>query len=134
MLPAHRFLDAVIASLRDVIAPAIADPYAKGQAYMAAVLLESVSRQVEERGDIELEKAHALEALSGDLAAVLAGRAVPGPDDGAGEARLCRLIEWLYAERERLGPETFAAANGRVRRALRQLLDAELKVAGKGKD
>jgi hypothetical protein len=132
MLPPHRFLDAVIASLRDVIAPAIADPYAKGQAYMAAVLLEFVSRQVEERVDIEVEKARALEALSGDLAAVLAHRAVPGPDDG--EARLCRLIEWLYAERERLGGDTFAAANGRVRRALRQLLDAELKVAGKGKD
>ena len=47
------------------------------------------------------------------------------------EAHLCRLIEWLYAEKDRLGPETFAAANQRVRAALRQLLDQELKVAGK---
>jgi len=47
------------------------------------------------------------------------------------EARLCRLIEWLYAEKERFEPEVFAIANRRIREALRQLLDQELKVAGK---
>lgn len=47
------------------------------------------------------------------------------------EARLGRLIEWLYTEKDHLGPETFAAANQKVRAALRQLLDQELKIAGK---
>jgi hypothetical protein len=65
---------------------------------------------------------------------VLEGRALPGPDAAGGEARLCRVIEWLYAERESLGPGRFAAANGRVRRALRQLLDEDLKVAGTARE
>jgi hypothetical protein len=131
MLPAHRFLDEIVVSLRTVIAPAIADPYPKAQAYMAAVILEFVARQVEERGDLAQGKARALERLFGDLSAELGGRGLPGPDAAGAEARLCRVIEWLYTERERLGADVFAAAHGRVRRTLRQLLDEDLKVAGK---
>ena len=132
MLPARRFLDEIVASLRTVIAPAIAEPYPKAQAYMAAVILEFVSRQVEERDDVEAAKARALDALFRDLPALLGARPLPGSGEGASLARLCRVIEWLYAERERLGPDVFAAANGRVRRTLRELLDEDLKVAGKG--
>jgi hypothetical protein len=131
MIAAHRLLEEVIASLRNVIAPAIAEPYPKSQAYMAAVILEFVSRQVEERHDIDEEKTLTLNALFHDVTSLLAGKApavVNTPDQ---EARLGRLIEWLYAEKDRLSPETFAAANQRVRAALRQLLDQELKVAGK---
>lgn len=131
MREALRLLDEVSDALRNVIAPAIAEPYPKAQAGMAAVILEFLSRQVEERGDIEAAKARVLHELFRDLPAVLAGHPLPGPDGGDPEARLCRVIEWLYAERERLGPETFAAANGRVRRALRQLLNEDLKVAGR---
>jgi hypothetical protein len=129
-LSAARLLDEVIAALRGVVAPAIADPYPRAQAHMAAVILEYVSRQVEERGDIDTEKAGALEALFRELPALLDGTPLPGSDDPDREARLCRVIEWLYAERARLGPTVFAAANGRVRQTLRQLLDQELKVAG----
>jgi hypothetical protein len=144
MLSASRVLDEVVAALRGVIAPAMADPYPKAQAYMAAVILEHVARQVEDRRDLEAEKARALGALFRELPATLGGTSLeievgaghrdhPGPsasDDPDQEARLCRVIEWLYAERERLGPEVFAAANGRVRQTLRQLLDQDLKVAG----
>ncbi len=131
MLPAHRLLEEIIASLRNVIAPAIAEPYPKSQAYMAAVILEFVSRQVEERQDINAEKTHTLNDLFHDLSSLLAEKtpAVAGTTDQ--EARLCRLIEWLYAEKDRLGPEAFTVANQRVRAALRQLLDQELKIAGK---
>jgi hypothetical protein len=131
MLSPYRFLDGIIASLRNVIAPAIADPYPKAQAYMAAVILEFVSRQVDERRDLATEKERALGALFRDLSAVLEGRVLSDPDDGDQEARVCRLIEWVYAERDRLGPEVFAAANSRIRQALRQLLDQELRVAGR---
>lgn len=131
MLSAHRFLDEIIASLRDVIAPAIPDPYPKAQAYMAAVILGFVSRQVEERRGIATEKERTLGALFGDLPAVLEGKDLPELGGGTQETRLCRLIEWLYTEKDRLGPEVFAAANRRVRQALRQLLDQELQVAGK---
>jgi len=131
MLSAHRLLDEIIASLRNVIAPAIPDPYPKAQAYMAAVILEFVSRQVEERYDITREKQQALNDSLRDLSAILAGKEPSRSDITDQEARLCRFIEWLYSEKDRLGPETFAMANRRVREALRQLLDQELKVAGK---
>ncbi|MGH7960443.1 MAG: hypothetical protein ACRERD_01300 [Candidatus Binatia bacterium] len=130
MLSAHRFLGEVIASLRNIIAPAVADPYAKAQAYMAAVLLEFVSRQVEERHDIALEKERALTLLFQDLSSTLAGKSLPESSDTDQEARLCRLIEWLYAEKDQLGPEVFSPANQRIRETLRQLLAQELKVAG----
>ena len=129
MLTAHHLLEEVIASLRNVIAPAIADPYPKAQAYMTAVILEFVSRQVEERKDIPGEKEHILNNLFADLGSLLSDKALASQDPGQ-EARLSRLIEWLYTEKERLGPEAFTAANQRVRAALRQLLDQELKIAG----
>lgn len=131
MLAAHRLLGEIIASLRNVIAPAIPDPYPKAQAYMAAVILEFVSRQVEERRDITIEKERTLNGLFSDLSAVLGGTELPESRDVDQEARLCQLIEWLYAEKDRLGRGAFATANRRIREALRQLLDQELQVAGK---
>ncbi len=130
MLTAHHLLKEVIASLRNVIAPAVADPYPKSQAYMAAVILEFVSRQVEERRDIDEDKHQTLNNLFHDLSALLADKSPPSANEVDYEARLCRLIEWLYSEKDRLGPEAFAAANQKVRAALRRLLDQELKIAG----
>src|SRR5438552_10981164 len=116
MIPVKQLLNEVIASLRNVIAPAIADPYPKAQAYMAAVILEFVARQVEERGDLETAKRAALETLFRDLSVSVAPRALPGGGETDAAARLCRVIEWLYAERDGLGPDAFAAASTRVRR------------------
>jgi hypothetical protein len=129
MLAAHHLLKEVIASLRNVIAPAVADPYPKSQAYMAAVILEFIARQVEERSDSSKEKEHVLDDLFSDLGSLIMDK-VPSSKDPDQEARLCRLIEWLYTEKDRLGPEVFTAANQKVRTALRQLLDQELKIAG----
>jgi hypothetical protein len=133
MLPVHQLLTEITAALRNVIAPAVAEPYPKAQAYMAAVILEFVARQVEERRDIPEEKEHTLHALFADLTTVLTGEQIPAGGEREQEARLCRLIEWLYAEKERLGPEAFEPANQRIRQALRALLDEELKVAGNKK-
>ncbi len=129
MPSAHHFLEEVITSLRTVIVPAIADPYPKAQAAMAAVLLEFVSRQVEERSDIAQGKEQALGELFGDLPKLLSGQSLEGDDKEDQESRLCRVIEQLYVHRSQLGEEIFAAANTRVRQTLRQLLDEELKVA-----
>ena len=51
--------------------------------------------------------------------------------DYLSEAGLCELIEHLYSQRDRIGEETFGAANRRIRQTLRELLDGELKVAGR---
>ena len=130
MIPANQLLSEIVTSLREVIAPAIAEPYPKAQAYMAAVILEFVARQVAERGDIEEQKHAAMLELVRDLSRLPdVNRLVRG--DELDETGLNKLIEHLYAERGRLGEETFAAANRRVRQTLRKLLDQELKVAGK---
>jgi hypothetical protein len=118
-------LEEVIGSLRTVIAPAIAAPYPKTQAYMAAIILETLARAIEERSDLEQAKKQSIERLFADLDALGLGAARTGDDDGD----LTPLIESLYANRKRLGEERFAAANRRVRQTLRDLLDADLKIA-----
>jgi len=130
MIPAKQLLSEIVTSLREVIAPAIDEPYPKAQAYMAAVILEFVARQIEERSDIDEQKHTAMLELLRDLSRLPGvNRLVRG--DELNEEGLSNLIQSLYAERGRLGEETFAAANGRVRQTLRKLLDTELKVAGK---
>jgi hypothetical protein len=130
MIPARQLISDIVASLREVVGPAVVEPYAKSQAYMAAVILEFVARQVEERSDIEAQKRAAMIDLVRDLARypeVL--RLIRG--EHLSEGGLCELIEHLYDARAQLGEETFTAANRRIRQALRELLDAELKIAGK---
>src|SRR4029077_18665078 len=103
MIPAKQLLSEIVTSLREVIAPAIAEPYPKAQAYMAAVILEFVARQVEERSDIAQKHVAMLELLR-DLSQLPdVNRLVRG--DELNEAGLNKLIEHLYAERGRLGEE-----------------------------
>ena len=130
MIPAKQLLSEIVTSIREVIAPSIAEPYPKAQAYMAAVILEFVARQVEERGDIDEQKHAAMLELLRDLSRLPDVNRLVSNDE-LNETGLNRLIEHLYAERGRLGEETFAAANHRVRQTLRNLLDQELKIAGK---
>src|SRR2546430_10911786 len=109
MIPAKQLLSEVAASLRNVIGPAIAEPYPKAQAYMAAVILEFVSRQVEERSDIAQGKQDAIAAMFEALALVAGANIaddIPPTEDG-----LSQLIERLYAQRPHLGEQAFAAAN-----------------------
>lgn len=77
---------------------------------------------IEERKDL------ALNALFHDLANLAATPQIAG-NQVEREERLCRMIEWLYEGRERLGQATFTAANRRIRDALRQMLDEELRIA-----
>jgi len=128
MISAKQLLSEIVNSLRNVIAPTINEPYPKAQAYMAAVILEFVSRQVEERADIEQQKDFARRALFHDLANLAEVTRLAG-DEAEGEMRLCRLIERLYEERDHLGEEIFTAANQRIRQALRHMLAQDLKVA-----
>jgi hypothetical protein len=130
VIPAKQLLNEIAISLRTVIAPALAEPYPKTQAYMAAVILEFVARQVDERVDIADGKQAALTALFRELEPLDGGVGHSG-DVAPSEAGLCQLVERLYAERDRLGEPAFTAANQLVRGTLRKLLDQDLMVAGK---
>src|SRR5262249_38893166 len=120
----------IVSSLRQVIGPAISEPYPKAQAYMAATILEFVARQIEERGGSDSKKAAVLETLFDDIArlGLPAGIASPGARDAAA---LSELIANLYQVRSEIGESAFAAANLRVRQALRDLLNLDLEIAGK---
>ena len=100
MLSAKLLVGEIVSSLRQVIGPAISEPYPKAQAYMAATILEFVARKIEERGASDSERQAVLEALFDDIG--------------------------------KLGLPVFAAANRRVRRAVRDLLNLDLEVAGQG--
>jgi hypothetical protein len=132
MLSAKLLLGQIVTSLRQVIGPAISEPYPKAQAYMAATILEFVSRQIEERGT-QAEKTTIIDKLYDDLSGLdLPVRIMAG--DSRDETALSGLIERLYSARGEIGVSMFETANRRVRQALRELLDLELTTTGKSGD
>ena len=134
MLPAKTLLTEVISSLRNVIGPAVKDPHSKSQAYMAAVILEFISRQIEDRSDLEVVEQMALTELFDDLSRIQDVAEIVERDGPDPRSRLCHTIEALHSARGQIAPQAFERANRRIRLALRQLLDAELKVANGRKD
>jgi hypothetical protein len=129
MLPAKILLTEVISSLRNVIGPAVKDPHAKSQAYMAAVILEFVSRQIEDRSDLESVEQTALTELFDDLSRIQDLAEIVERDGPDLRSRLCHTIEALHSARGQIALQAFERANRRIRLTLRQLLDAELKIA-----
>ena len=123
-------------TLRSDIGPAIKAEYPRTQAFLGAVVLEKLATE------LRLSEAHASAAtadraaLGEDLRAMLGAAPVPPAVDTAfaamasgGDAGLCRFIEALYAARETLGQERFAALLGRVRQDLRRAIDRRMEVA-----
>jgi len=130
MLPARMLIGEIVASLRNVIGPAISEPYPKAQAYMAATILEFVSRQIEDRGATESQKTEIIETLFDDLPKLgLPDRVVSGASRD--EAGLSDLVERLYGARSEIGDAAFESANHRLRQTLRKLLNLELTITGK---
>ena len=117
MIPAKQLIGEVVNSLRNVIGPAVNEPFQKSQAYMAAVVLEFVARQVDERADMAIEEAAALHALFQDLLSLPKAERSRRPVPET-EAALCEVIERLYESRAAMGEEAFAIANRRVRQTL----------------
>jgi hypothetical protein len=122
-------------TLRQEIAPAVDAEYPKTQAFMAAVVLQKLGRQ------IALAPSHArvaraeLDALIVDLTAAAADapsairEAVVGLSQSRDNAALCRLIEALYASRDPLGERRFEGLLARVRGALRADIERRMEYA-----
>ncbi len=124
-------------TLKGEIGPAVADEYARTQAFMAAVVLDKLGRQV------ALADAHAAArraegaALLADLQRLAGASPLPPAVTQALETlredldagALASLVEVLYAEREALGAQRFEALLGRVRETLRADLDRRLAIA-----
>lgn len=122
-------------TLKNEIGPAIDAEYPKTQAFMAAVVLQKLGRE------LSLAPAHALSAAA-DIVALLtdlraAATDVPPAIRDAIEdiarcrdaAALCRLIEALYASRATLGDRRFDDLLARVRRTLGADIERRLEFA-----
>lgn len=125
-------LGRISATLREQVGPEIADPFARTQAYMAAVVLEKLAGQISRSGaDAAADEADR-RALGDDLVAMI-GSDAPAPVTaaiaalpGSGTA-VAELVAALYSERAHLGPERFDALLGRVRRTMRAGLERRLQ-------
>jgi hypothetical protein len=123
------------ATLRGEIGPAVVDPFAKTQAFMAAVILEKVGRQLGLADGQAKADSDDLATLAEDLGRSLGAAAPPRVGEAlrvvaSGDGRAVgALIEALYAERRELGRESFEASLARVRVALRSRLDRQLEFA-----
>ena len=128
----------IASTLKGDVGPAIEAEYAKTQAFMAAVVLEKLGRQLELEGAHRAADATDLSALLDDLHRMLEGgetrarvaNAVQALARTRDAAALCALIETLYASRAELGPARFDALLGRVRVSLRASIDRRMAYAG----
>lgn len=127
-------LERLSTTLRSEIGPAVEEEYPRTQAFLGAVVLQKLARQLRfatEHAEAEVRERAALQA---DLEQLLAGTATPARVGDAlkglvrdGDAGLCRLIEALYAARATLGEAEFERLIGRVRASLRQTLERRLE-------
>lgn len=129
-----QLLQRIASTLREDIGPAVDADYPRTQAFMAAVVLQKLGRQLALTDEHRLQDATDLLALQEDLQAMTVSlrppdelaatlQAVAHHVDAAG---LCRLIEALYVHRAALGDTTFAALLARVRRTLRAQIDRRM--------
>jgi hypothetical protein len=134
MLSPEEHLKRMSGILRRQIGPAVADPFPRTQAFMAAVVLEKLARQLAARSvHAEADTREVLE-LRTSLRAEL-GPEDPGPVVRAVEAldpqavgpSLSGLVAALYSARSELGPDRFEHLLGRVRPTLRARLDRQLE-------
>jgi hypothetical protein len=124
-------------TLKQEIGPAVDAEYPRTQAFMAAVVLEKLGRQLALAAEHATAETADMTALVADLRERLDGSGVPAAvldaaDDVArtrDSAALCRLIEALYAARPALGEARFTALLGPIRRTLRRSIDRRLAVA-----
>jgi hypothetical protein len=74
-VPLERLLAGIAAALKETVAPAVADPYARTQALTAANLIENIATRVQWREDLLRAELERLEPLLDD-AERLAGRSI----------------------------------------------------------
>ena len=124
--------------LKQEIGPAVDAEYPRTQAFMAAVVLEKLGRQLALTEEHRRAASADLTALLADLRGLLADGGAPTTVRDAVEtlaearddAALCRLIDTVYVHRTALGEARFATLLGRIRQALRRSIDRRMAVAG----
>lgn len=130
-------IERIATALRRDIGPAVTEPYAKTQAFMASVVLGKVAAELRSSTAHAAAAALEIEQMVTDLTA-LAGtdplpRTVQAALDAvrreASDTALANLVTALYAACETLGGSRFEALLGRLRQTLRARLDRALEYA-----
>ena len=124
--------------LKQEIGPAVDAEYPRTQAFMAAVVVQKLGRQLALAEEHRKAESAELTALLADLRGLLADGGAPTTVRDAVEtlaetrddAALCRLIDTVYVHRAALGEARFATLLGRIRQALRRSIDRRMAVAG----
>ena len=129
-------LERLAVTFRSEVGPAIETEYPRTQAFMSAVVLKKLARQLDREAEHDELERREREALRRDLERLLGEVTAPHTVREAfaglgrlGDAGLCRFIEALYAEREALGTAGFDALLGRTRQAMRRSLDRRMEYA-----
>jgi len=130
VLAPDELLDAIAGTLRRQVGPAVEEPFAKTQAFMAAVILEKLAGDLrvaaEPHDDGRAEVVVALRATLGDDAPARVAAAIDHLERDGTTAVWRELVEALYATRTELGNDRFAEALTATRTALRTRLDRSL--------
>ena len=135
-LPPPEILERLAVTLRTEIGPAVEDAYPRTQAFMAAVVLEKLARQLALVRQHEQADVAEMAQLFADLDAMLPAEQTPravraiveeGAAHGDSEV-LCRMIEALYRHEDDLGPR-FDTSLQRVRTTLRARIDRQVEYA-----
>ena len=132
MMPTDEMLNRLATILRQRIGPEIGEPYAKTQAFMAAVVLQKLARQVNLLEQHTAANSKDSGLLISDLVQLLA---IDSPKQlrvtldavQNKDASISIFIEALYASRNELGQDRFEIILNRVRRSLRSRLDRQLE-------
>lgn len=124
-------LRSVADALRQRIGPAVGEPFAKTQAFMAAVVLEKLAGELDgapgRRAAADAERIALVDALQTTAPPSRVADALARLSADGGDEAWNALVRALYAERDALGVDGFDAALGRVRAALRARLDRALE-------
>lgn len=132
--PAAELLARMSVTMKTGIAPNTTGT-AKPQAYMAAVVLEKIAKQLELAPAHAAQQARDTAALVTDLGGLTSSVVLPAATKSALAAlagdcdavSLCAMVQALYADRASLGGDLFAALLGRVRVALRADIDRRME-------
>ncbi|MEO5901834.1 MAG: hypothetical protein ABIR68_17130 [Ilumatobacteraceae bacterium] len=126
-------LDRIAATLREQIGPNVGEPFAKTQAFMAAVILDKLAGQLRhaaaDSAVADEQRRELVETLRSDDArgsAAALSEAIDALGEDGRDANWSRLVEALYTGREELGAERFERTIAQVRTALRTRLDRQL--------
>ena len=132
----HELLARLATTVREDIAPEVGDGFARTQAFMAAVVLDKLARQLELAEDHAAVERAEIAALVADLDGLLDGadapevraaaRALTATDATSG---LAALVEAVHRSRSTIGDALTDTLLGRVRTVLRARVDRQMAYA-----